>query len=132
MASYSRAIFIPLRLSEDERSLLRVLEGALSVSEYTDKVDIFSYRSDKAARVVEQLGNALAIMSGMVVAALGKRGQQLVQGRTLSENGDLFCAIFEVGRRYKVMNPDKMRSTYGACALPPWPPPSPQPSPERP
>ena len=108
-----RAAFIPLRLSEDERSLLRVLEGALAVSEYTDKVDILSYRNDKAARVQEQLGNVLAAVSGMVVAALGNRGQQLVQGRTLPENFDLFCAVFEVGRRYKVMNPDKMRSTYG-------------------
>jgi len=113
MSSPSRAACIPLRLCEDERSLLRVLEGALAVSEYTDKVDIFSYRSDKAARVQEQLGNVLAIISGMVVAALGKRGQQLVQDRGISENPDLFCAIFEVGRRYKVMNPDKMRSTYG-------------------
>ena len=113
MALSQRAAFIPLRLSEDERSLLRVLEGALAVSEYTDKVDILSYRNDKAARVQEQLGNVLAAVSGMVVAALGNRGQQLVQGRTLPENFDLFCAVFEVGRRYKVMNPDKMRSTYG-------------------
>ena len=33
-----RARFIPLRLTLDERRLLRLLEAALSVSEYTDKV----------------------------------------------------------------------------------------------
>ena len=36
----SRAQFIPLRLSLDERRLLRLLEAALSVSEYTDKVPV--------------------------------------------------------------------------------------------
>lgn len=109
----NRCAFIPLRLTDEERSLLRVLEGALTVSEYTDKVDVFGYRSNKLARIEQQLGDVFAILSGMLVAAKGKQGQQLIQDRAIHENPDLFCAIFEVGRRYKVMNPDKMRSTYG-------------------
>jgi hypothetical protein len=33
-----RAQYIPLRLTPDERKFLRLLEGALTVSEYTNKV----------------------------------------------------------------------------------------------
>ena len=33
-----RAQFIPLRLTPEERKFLRLLEGALAVSEYTNKV----------------------------------------------------------------------------------------------
>ena len=93
--------------------MLRVLEGALTVSEYTDKVDIFSYRGSKVARIQQELANVFAVLSGMLVAAKGKRGQDLIQDRALSDNEQLFASIFEVGRRHKVMNPDKMRSTYG-------------------
>lgn len=93
--------------------MLRVLEGALIVSEYTDKVDIFSYRANKLGRIQQQLVDMFAILSGMLVAAEGKRGQDLVKDQSVGDNMELFAAIFEVGRRFKVMNPDKMRSTYG-------------------
>lgn len=108
-----RARTIPLRLTDEERGMLRVLEGSLTVSEYTDKVDVFSYRANKLARIQEQLGSVFAIISGMLVAAKGKKGQDLVEGRAVSENPELFASIFEVGRRYKIMNPDKLRGNYG-------------------
>ena len=108
----SRAKTIPLRLDDDERTLLRVLECALEVSDYTERVDTIRL-SGKVGRIVQQLGDVLAVLAGMFVVAEGRRGQELVQDRTVGEMPELFGAIFEAGRRYKVMNPDKMRGSHG-------------------
>lgn len=92
---------------------MRVLEGALQVSDYTDKVDIFAYRASKLARIQEHLGSMFAIISGLLVVSKGKKGQALVEDKQVSENPELFASIFEVGRRYKITNPDQLRANYG-------------------
>lgn len=107
-----RSKYIPLRLNYEERSLLRLLEAALNVSEYTDKVDILSFKST-ASRVQLQIKRICSILSGLVVAEDYKKGQQLVKCRNFSDNAIFFQDIFEIGRRFKIMNPDKMRSEYG-------------------
>jgi hypothetical protein len=107
-----RAKYIPLRLEHEERRILRLLEGALNVSEYTDKVDVLSYRS-KSGRVVAQVKDLCAILCGLTVAQNFKKGKELIEQRDFQELQTFFQATFEVGRRYKVMNPDKMRDTYG-------------------
>lgn len=42
-----RAKYIPLRLAYDERKQFRLLEAALNVSEYTDKVDVYTFHKSK-------------------------------------------------------------------------------------
>lgn len=115
MSTYfaERAAVTPLRLTPLERSKLRVLEGALAVSEYTDKVDVVSFRQDKGARIQQQLGDMLAVMSGLTVSSLPKQGHAIVQGRSFSDNAAFFAEVFEIGRRFKIMNPDEMRATHG-------------------
>ena len=90
--------YIPLRLNDRERKLLSVLEGelppasmkrsarsarlddalsllydnpgALSVSEYTDRVDsVMAWRGARTGRAVEELQEMLAYMTGLAVAA---------------------------------------------------------------
>ena len=108
-----RAKWIPLRLSLRERKTLRLLEAALTVSEYTDKIDILSYRSNKPQRMVAQIKDLCAILCGLVVASDYQIGQQLLQDKDYKYNESYFRSVFEVGRRHKIMNPEKMRSTYG-------------------
>ncbi|KAI9259891.1 hypothetical protein BY458DRAFT_516961 [Sporodiniella umbellata] len=103
---------IPLRLSSEERQSLKLLEAALNVSEYTDKVDIISY-SNKSKRIVAQIRDLCAIISGLFIAGNYKQGADCFSKNNLRDNEVLFQRIFEVGRRHKIMNPEKMRSTYG-------------------
>ena len=113
LASFAaRARSIPLRLTLKERKRLRLLEAALSVSEYTDKVDVLSY-SSKTTRIHQQLREICAILSGLLVASDYKAGQQLIVEKNFSDNRSFFQAIFEIGRRHKIMNPEKMRTEYG-------------------
>lgn len=98
------AAFIPMRLHEDERSLFNLLDASLNVSEYTDKVDVLSYRS-QAKRVIQELHETFAIVSGMLVANDFRKGRRLVQDRKFDDNDEFFRQVFEIGRRYKIMNP---------------------------
>ncbi|KAG0318872.1 hypothetical protein BGZ99_005388 [Dissophora globulifera] len=107
-----RSKYIPMRLDLTERKLLRLLEAALNVSEYTDKVDIMSYTS-KSKRIVHQIKDLCAIISGLVVAHDYRRGQELFADKSFEDNEEFFQIIFEIGRRHKIMNPEKMRSAYG-------------------
>lgn len=110
LAKHAR--FIPMRLAPEERHLLRLLEAALNVSEYTDRVDIISYKS-KAKRIVEQLKEMCSVLCGLVIASNLRTGQKLLEMKNFSDNAAWFQDVFEIGRRYKIMNPEKMRDTYG-------------------
>ncbi|TPX37682.1 hypothetical protein SmJEL517_g00551 [Synchytrium microbalum] len=107
-----RSKYIPLRLEYGERKYVRLISAALDISEYTDKVDIQSY-ANKPKRIVAQIKELCQILSGLVVSADYKIGQELFSNRDFADNESFFQRIFELGRRHKVMNPDKMRSSYG-------------------
>ncbi|CAO3640758.1 unnamed protein product [Cunninghamella blakesleeana] len=107
-----RAKFVPLRLDSQERNMLRLLEAALNVSEYTDRIDIISY-SNKPRRIIIQIEDICNIISGLLVSGDYKLGSHLFAQQSIKENGKFFQRVFEVGRRYKIMNPEKMRSIYG-------------------
>lgn len=87
---------IPLRLTPRERKLLAVLESALNVSEYTDKVDTVS-RQPKADRIVQELEHLFATILGLMICCEPQKGVELVR-RNVKENEAFFREIFEVVR----------------------------------
>ena len=110
------AQFIPLRVSDEERALLRLLEGALEVSEYTDKVDVergWGWRNSRHDSIREQLSDLVQLMLGLQVAGNYKQGVQLVAGADTKANTAFLQKVLEIGRRNKITNPEKMRCSYG-------------------
>lgn len=112
-AIVQRAKYIPLRLSSEERKLLRLVEAALSVSEYTDVVDVISSRGRAKSRIHAQIRDLCSILTGLAVANDYTQGQKLVADRDFAQNQQFFQQAFEVARRHKVANPEKSRDTYG-------------------
>jgi len=115
-----RARFIPMRITKEERVLLHLLEGALDVSEYTDKVDVtgsfgfgWSGRKSKVTVIREELDDMFSLLSGLAVCDNLKQGALVISDKSFKDNQEFYQHVFEVGRRYKIMNPQKMRSTYG-------------------
>lgn len=90
---FERSKYIPLRLTIEERKFLRLLEAALNVSEYTDKIDVIVYAS-KTKRIVAQIRELCAILSGLVMAADYKTGQDLFQDRNFEDNAEFLSKVY--------------------------------------
>jgi len=108
----TQALYIPLRLSSDERTLLVILQGALYVSEYTDRVDVY-HAGNKARRMALQIQQVCAILAGLVVSNNFDVARRPLIENSFAQNMHFFRAVFEIGRRYKILNPDKLRGSYG-------------------
>jgi len=99
------ARFIPVRLNVSERRILALLDRSLRVSEYTDNVDIYLSRRERQSSIDSELAKFKSVLSGQFIAMKMSRSVE-------SLTDEWFQDVFEVGRRYKAMNPDRMRETY--------------------
>ena len=110
-----RAKYIPLRLSLGERKMLRLVEASMHCCDYTTQVD----RTFKSAarRTHEQLKGVTSVLLGLVTACDYQAGQRLLlqddDSYTYAEYESFFRQMFEITRRHKIMNPEKMRTEYG-------------------
>ena len=89
------------------------IPGVLRVSEYTDRVDSAALAASPAKRKQAIRKEIHAVLAGLLLACDYEAGQQAMSERAFEEYPDFFAPLFEVTRRYKIMNPEKMRDTYG-------------------
>ncbi len=80
------------------------------------QVDISSWRA-KDGRVRQQIRDICSILCGLVVASDYRQGQQLIAGRDFKANAAWFQNVFEVGRRYKIMNPGAFPCAFRSLQL---------------
>jgi hypothetical protein len=107
-----RAKYIPLRLTLGERKMLRLVEAAMTCCDYTTEVDRPNIRA--ARRTHEQLRRVTSVLRGLVTACDYEAGQKLLSGESsFADYESFFTQMFEIARRHKIMNPEKMRTEYG-------------------
>jgi len=114
--------WVPLRLSKEERRLLLLLEGALQISEYTDNVDVarnnFGYGHGRGYSGEDALLHEMREFCRLVIGLYASTNLRDIADDIEARHDpfefrDLLRRVFEVGRRYKIQNPTKMRTTYG-------------------
>jgi len=112
---YERAKFVPMRLTYDERKYLRLIDSTMHVSQYTDHMDGAGAASkmNPARKLALQMKQLCAILTGMQVAHSYEQGQLLMQNRDFNSKAGFFQTVLEIGRRYKILNPERMRDSYG-------------------
>eukprot|EP00747_Dinoflagellata_sp_TGD_P186171 gnl/TRDRNA2_/TRDRNA2_43069_c0_seq2.p1 gnl/TRDRNA2_/TRDRNA2_43069_c0~~gnl/TRDRNA2_/TRDRNA2_43069_c0_seq2.p1 ORF type:complete len:600 (+),score=142.98 gnl/TRDRNA2_/TRDRNA2_43069_c0_seq2:65-1864(+) len=111
---YERAKFVPMRLTYDERKHLRLIDSTIHVSHYTDSLDSPNLaKMNPARKMALQMKQLCAILTGMMVAHSYEDGQQLMQSREYAQRSGFFQTVHEIGRRYKILNPERMRDSYG-------------------
>jgi len=110
-----RAKYIPLRLTYEERKSLRMVTAAIGVSDYTNSCDVV-FKS-KAKRNHTMLQYIVAFLSGIVAASNYEKGQEVLKDRNFEPHEEMLRDVLEIARRYKITNPEKMRSEYGKLVL---------------
>lgn len=110
------------RLTDDEREVLKLLIAALRVSEYTNVVDSPDVpRYDRMRLIGREQSEFTALLLGLCHAANQLEpplAKKLKSGQvpTQADLRTMLARIFEIGRRYKRMNPTQF-DEYGKLVM---------------
>nr|CCC93031.1 conserved hypothetical protein [Trypanosoma congolense IL3000] len=107
----AKADFIPLRLNMKERKVQRLMRGIVMASRYTDKVDNeAALKGNKRdATILKEIMSAL---SGLIVGLDVEKGAELHRSKDFAPFARDIQSAVESYRRYKMMNPDLLRTDY--------------------
>ena len=107
-----RSRYIPLRLSYEERKHLRQCKALMRGHEYTQKVDGKKYKTP-TRRAHAKVKAIASVLTGMITCLSMEAGADLARKKDFFRYKKAIQLLFEIGRRYKIMNPDRMRGEYG-------------------
>ena len=90
--------------------MLRLVEASIKVAHYVDKVDGVL---KEARRRQLQLQGVTGVFIGLITALDTERGMRLAEDRDFQRDAKHLRRFFEIARRYKILNPERMRTEYG-------------------
>ena len=88
--------------------MLRLVESSMKCSTYTTSVDSGTFKNE-AKRTHKMLQGITGVLHGLVMSCNYEAGQKLVEERDFAQYESYFQSQFEIARRHKVMNPEKVR-----------------------
>ena len=103
---------IPLRLNSMERKAQRLMRGAILASEYTDKVDTEALAKNPVRRKNVVVKEVIHTLLGVLMATQVEEAIALQKDKDFSGLKKFFPHVCESYRRYKIMNPDLLRTEY--------------------
>ncbi|CCW61388.1 unnamed protein product [Phytomonas sp. EM1] len=104
------AMHIPLRLNPKERKVQRLMRGIILASCYTDKVDSTSAMNLKRDMIIVR--ELINIFSGLIIGLDFSSASTLLRNKEFAPYSEEVRTAIETCRRYKIMNPDLMRTDY--------------------
>ena len=107
-----RAKYIPVRLSYEERKHLRQCQALMRGHEYTQTVDGKKHKSE-ARRSHAKVKSIASVLTGMITVLNAEAGAKIARSKDFARYRKAIQTLFEIARRYKIMNPDRMRGEYG-------------------
>eukprot|EP00037_Helgoeca_nana_P027108 m.308554 g.308554 ORF g.308554 m.308554 type:complete len:610 (+) comp27409_c0_seq1:962-2791(+) len=107
-----RCKFVPIRLKLKERKMLRLFVASLSVSDYTGRIDKPSLMKG-AKRLHQQMREMCSAFTGLTFASDDVTGRDLLETRHFIDSKPFLQRGYEISRRHKIMNPEKLRTSYG-------------------
>lgn len=106
----SDAEHIPLRLNPHERKIQRLMRGVILASRYTEKVDsAAALRKNRNVIILREIVNTL---TGLIVGLDMRKAAELLKDHDFTPYERDICIAVEACRRYKIMNPDLLRTDY--------------------
>ena len=104
--------YIPLRLEYEERAHLRRVQAVMKASNYTGLIDGVEHKT-KQVRIHRQGAAIRAVFMGIAASFNYSLAQECIENFNFKLFKKTYTKIFEIARRYKIMNPEKMRDVYG-------------------
>jgi hypothetical protein len=103
---------IPIRLTMRERKMQRLARGVLLASSYTDRVDTDALSKNKSKRTMAIVKEVLTAIGGLLLSTNLGLAAKIIEEHKYEEHKEFTQNVIEVSRRYKVMNPDLLRTDY--------------------